>query len=253
MQGGAEPGGAGPGERGERFPRDVIVAGGAGFLGRIVVADLVAAGATVAVPTRRPDVAAAFARTVRTVAPGGGRVVVVPLVGDDPYATAAEQIATQVPTVSAVVAALGGWSLGPSLLDLPLDAWRRALDDHLTAHLLAMRAYAPVVAGADDPVYVTTNGIAAEQALAGSGAVSVTGAAQRMLLQVMRAEPVGRRVRFHEVTFRAALRGDERNVDPDAELSPGEVASAVRRVLDDPTAPALVAVDPGDEGRRGAR
>jgi NADP-dependent 3-hydroxy acid dehydrogenase YdfG len=222
-------------------PRSVIAAGGAGFLGRIVVADLVGAGATVAVPTRRPDEVRAFAASL---APGPGRVVVVALDGDDPYRRAQDAIRRALPDASAVVASIGGWWLGPSLLDVALDVWQRALDDHLTAHLLAIRAYAPLIVEAPDPVYVTTNGVAADRPLAGSGPISVTGAAQRMLLEVMRAEPVGERVRFHEVTFRAAVAGDARNLAPDGELTPAEVAAAVLAVLDDPGAASLVGVDP---------
>jgi hypothetical protein len=107
-----------------------------------------------------------------------------------------------------------------------------------------MRAYLPLVEPSEDPVYVTTNGIAADEPLAGSGPVSVTGAAQRMLLEVMRAEPVGRRVRFHELTFRAAVAGDDRNLAPVDELSHARVAAAVRAVLDDPVSPPLVGVGP---------
>lgn len=228
-------------------PRTVVAAGGAGHLGRIVVADLVRAGSTVAVPTRRPAALDAFAASL---AGEPGRLVVVSLDGDDPYPAAQDALARLVPDASAVVASIGGWSVGPSLLDLPLDAWHRALDDHLTAHLRAVRAWVPLVQGADDPVYVTTNGVAADEPLAGSGAISVTGAAQRMLLQVLRVEPVGERVRFHEVTFRAAVQGDDRNLDPAEELTPAQVAAAVRRVLDDPRSPALVRVDP-DEGGAG--
>jgi NADP-dependent 3-hydroxy acid dehydrogenase YdfG len=222
-------------------PRTVIAAGGSGFVGRIVVADLVRRGSTVAVPTRRPRALEGFAASLEE-APG--RLVVVPLEGDDPYGSAQWALRAEVPEVSAVVATIGGWFLGPPLIELADDAWSAALESHLSAHLAAVRAYAPLVEEASDPVYVTANGIAAEQPLAGSGAISVTGAAQRMLLEVMRVEPIGDRIRFHEITYRAAVAGDPRNVDPETELAPSRVAESVRRVLADPSTEALVGVDP---------
>ncbi|MGC5166392.1 hypothetical protein [Luteimicrobium sp. DT211] len=219
--------------------RTVVAAGGAGFLGRIVVADLVRRGCTVAVPTRRPG---ALDDLGVRLEGAPGRLVVVPLDPAGPAGTA-PTLERLDPPPSAVVASLGGWSIGPRLLDLAPDAWQRALDDHLTAHLRAMQAYVPLLAGQDDAVYVTTNGAAADEPMAGSGPVNVTGAAQRMLLRAVAAEHADG-VRFHEVSFLAAVAGDERNLDPDAELGHAEVAGAVRGVLDDPGAPQLVRVAP---------
>jgi NADP-dependent 3-hydroxy acid dehydrogenase YdfG len=167
---------------------------------------------------------------------------VVPLDASGP-AGAAPALARLDPTPSAVVASIGGWSIGPRLLDLAPDAWQRALDDHLTAHLRAMQTYVPLLAGQDDAVYVTTNGAAADEPMDGSGPINVTGAAQRMLLRVVSAEQA-QGVRFHEVSFLAAVAGDERNLDPDAELGHDEVARAVRGVLDDPGSPQLVRTAP---------
>ena len=218
--------------------RTVVAAGGAGFLGRIVVTDLVRRGWTVAVPTRRPG---SLDDLAVTLADATGRLVVVPLDPSGP-AGVAPALARLDPAPSAVVASLGGWSIGPRLLDVAPDAWQRALDDHLTAHLRAMQAYVPLVVGQDDAVYVTTNGAAADEPMPGSGPINVTGAAQRMLLRAVAAEQPG--VRFHEVSFLAAVAGDERNLDPDAELGHDEVAAAVRGVLDDPASPQLVRVAP---------
>ena len=60
----------------------------------------------------------------------------------------------------AVVAAIGGWQLFPDLLDVPVEAWSGALDRHLTAHLLTLQAFAPLLAESAqaDPVYLALNG-----------------------------------------------------------------------------------------------
>ncbi len=190
-------------------------------------------------PTRRPG---SLDNLILRLTDAPGRLVVVPLDASGP-AGAAPALARLDPAPSAVVASIGGWSIGPRLLDLAPDAWQRALDDHLTAHLRAMQAYVPLLAGQDDAVYVTTNGAAADEPMDGSGPINVTGAAQRMLLRVVAAEQ-GQGVRFHEVSFLAAVAGDERNLDPDSELRRDEVARAVRGVLDDPGSPQLVRTAP---------
>ncbi|PJI85676.1 SDR family oxidoreductase [Luteimicrobium subarcticum] len=225
--------------------RVLVAAGGAGVLGRFVVVAAARAGWTVLVPTRRPDAAR---DVVATCADAPGTVHVVPALPDggpgDAYDAVARRVGDLVPHVSAVVASLGGWRLGPRLLDLSGDAWHAALTDHLTAHLRAAQVYVPLLAGARDPVYVMTNGAAADVPMVGSGAVSVTGAGQRMLLDVLRAEGGPSGPRFHEVTVTAAVAGDDRNVDPVAQVRGEDVAAAVLGVLDDPGSPARVRVGP---------
>ena len=139
------------------------------------------------------------------------------------------------------MAALGGWWLGPPLVEVSPATWRAILESHLTAHFLAVRALAPLLGGAD-PAYVLLNGAAATEPMPGSAPVNVTGAAQSMMVRVLRAEPLGARVRFAEVAVLAAVGGDERNLDPESEVDRAEVAAAVVGVLDDPHAPALVEV-----------
>jgi NADP-dependent 3-hydroxy acid dehydrogenase YdfG len=215
-----------------------VVAGGAGYLGGVVTRCLLDAGALVVVPSRN----AARLAALQTEAGNRDGTLVTLALGDGGPGAAAPRIAEVAPRLRGVVAAIGGFTVGPSLIDLPAGDWQRALDDHLTAHLAAMRAYAPLVEPADDPVYVTLNGAAAYQPMAGSGAVSVTGAAQRMLVEVMRVEPIGARVRFHEIAVMAAVGGDDRNLAPAEEADPRDVGAAVRSVLLDPNSPAVTFV-----------
>jgi NADP-dependent 3-hydroxy acid dehydrogenase YdfG len=215
-----------------------VVAGGAGYLGGIVTRALLDAGALVVVPSRN---AVRLAALRADAGDRSGTLITVALNGGGP-GEAAPRIAEVAPFLRGVVAAIGGFAIGPALLDLPPGDWQRALDDHLTAHLAAMQAYAPLLQSADDPVYVTLNGAAAYQPMAGSGAVSVTGAAQRMLVEVMRVEPIGSRVRFHEVAVMAAVGGDDRNLTPAEEADPHAVGAAVRSVLLDPASPGVTFV-----------
>lgn len=211
----------------------VVVAGGTGLVGGAVARHLAGLGSRVVVPSRSSHPDEPSARGVRVV-PG--------VDWDRPDALLAV-LAEPGWAPTAVVAALGGWWLGPQLVDVDPGVWRAILESHLTSHWLAARALAPRLVG-PDPVYVTLGGAAATEAMPGSGPVNVTGAGQRMMLQVLRAEQIGERVRFHEVSVAAAVRGDDRNVDPEATVDLHEVAVAVTRVLVDRSAPPVVEVAP---------
>lgn len=175
-----------------------VVAGGAGLAGRCVVAALVRHGATVAVTSRstqrlkrlRVSIASPRLHTVLTDS------------GDISEAMAVrDQMISELGPIDGVVASLGGWWKGPDLTELDLETWRRILDDNLTSHFLAARTYLPVLADRPGAVYIALAGIAAVKAVAGSGPISITGAAQTMLLRVLAAELVGRPVRLHEVAI----------------------------------------------------
>ncbi len=207
--------------------RVVVVAGGTGVVGSAIAEELLRRGARVIVPTRRADA---------HVPEGARRVVLADW--EEPVALHAA-FAERGWTPHAAVAAVGGWSKGVDLVDLPVARWRQMIESHLTAHFLVARALLPVLVG-EDPVHVMLNGAAAEQPMPGSGAVNVTGAGQAMLLDVLRAEAIGARVRLHEVRVMHAVVGDERNEDPGSTAEPDAVARAVLDAIGDPGSEARI-------------
>jgi len=217
--------------------RPVLVVGASGFVGSRVARGLAADGRAVLAVARHT-----LPERV-TVQPS-----VIPVLGTDPAAQAdavREACARAgVPLPGAVVASIGGWQKGPDLLDLDPAEWSATLASHLTAHLDAARALAPLL-GPGDP-YVVLNGAASREAMAGSGAVSVTGAGLAMLVQVLRleAQRVGAvpPVRFHELVIDHAVAGDDRNEDPAQTRAPAQVVRALGELLDDPGAPAVLHV-----------
>jgi NADP-dependent 3-hydroxy acid dehydrogenase YdfG len=217
----------------------VLVAGGTGFVGGIISRSLVAGGRTVIVPSRS---APRLDRLITDCAQLAGTLVSLHVSGEHPHRQAAHALAATSQRPGAIVAALGGWSKAGPLIDLTAEQWDRALLDHLTSHLEAMQAYVPLLDASHDPTYLTLNGAAATEPMAGSGAISVTGAAQHMLTAVMRAEAVGATVRFHELSLMAAVAGDDRNIDPASEITPQQVGRAVERVIRDPHADAFHAL-----------
>jgi NAD(P)-dependent dehydrogenase (short-subunit alcohol dehydrogenase family) len=217
--------------------RPVLVVGASGFVGSRVARGLAADGRAVLAVARHT-----LPERV-TVQPS-----VIPVLGADPAAQAdavREACARAgVPLPGAVVASIGGWQKGPDLLDLDPAEWSATLASHLTAHLDAARALAPLL-GPGDP-YVVLNGAASREAMAGSGAVSVTGAGLAMLVQVLRLEAqradASPPVRFHELVIDHAVAGDDRNEDPAQTRAPAQVVQALGELLDDPGAPAVLHV-----------
>lgn len=217
--------------------RPVLVVGASGFVGSRVARGLAADGRAVLAVARHT-----LPERV-TVQPS-----VIPVLGADPAAQAdavREACARAgVPLPGAVVASIGGWQKGPDLLDLDPAEWSATLASHLTAHLDAARALAPLL-GPGDP-YVVLNGAASREAMAGSGAVSVTGAGLAMLVQVLRLEAQRADavppVRFHELVIDHAVAGDDRNEDPAQTRAPAQVVRALGELLDDPGAPVVLHV-----------
>jgi NAD(P)-dependent dehydrogenase (short-subunit alcohol dehydrogenase family) len=217
--------------------RPVLVVGASGFVGSRVARGLAADGRAVLAVARHT-----LPERV-TVQPS-----VIPVLGADPAAQAdavREACARAgIPLPGAVVASIGGWQKGPDLLDLDPAEWSATLASHLTAHLDAARALAPLL-GPGDP-YVVLNGAASREAMAGSGAVSVTGAGLAMLVQVLRLEAqradASPPVRFHELVIDHAVAGDDRNEDPAQTRAPAQVVRALGELLDDPGAPAVLHV-----------
>ncbi|MFI6425937.1 SDR family oxidoreductase [Promicromonospora sp. NPDC050880] len=213
--------------------RPVLVVGAGGFVGSRVARGLAADGRPVLAASRHPlpdgasraglvavryDAAADLAAAVRAACADAG----TPLPG-------------------AVVASIGGWHKGAALLDTDPDDWSATLASHLTAHLDVARALVPLLEPGDP--YVVLNGAAAREAMAGSGAISVTGAGLAMLVQVLRLEAAQTPApRFHELVVDHAVAGDDRNEDPAQTRTPAQVVRALGEVLDDPGAPAVVHV-----------
>lgn len=177
----------------------VLVAGGAGAVGRGIVRGLLAAGATVAVPSRTEARLAALA----TPLPGPERDRLVTIVGNvgspDGAEAVRDQIVARLGRVDHAVASLGQRWAGPPLPELAVDEWRRVLDESLTAHFVVARTFLPLVSAQPGGSYTFVVGPAGETPVAGSTALSVATAGLMMLTRAFAQELRHTGVRVNEV------------------------------------------------------
>lgn len=141
------------------------------------------------------------------------------------------------PEVDAVVAAIGGWYVEGPMIERGLAAFDIAYASYLRGHFTACavsEALATTRTGSNQIRHVTLNGVASVEACVGSGAISVFGAAQEMLLRVAAVESES--VAYRELKVMAPIGGDDRN-----DLTGGvetlrleEVAEAVGAILSRP-------------------
>jgi NAD(P)-dependent dehydrogenase (short-subunit alcohol dehydrogenase family) len=218
----------------ELADRCLLVAGATGSAGGWIVAGALERGATVVAVGRSKEKLAALADRFDSDQQARLHPVQCDLSTLDDAAPARDSIAASGLRINAAVAALGRWWEGTALLEMPMSQWQTVLSENLTAHFVAAQTFAPILDPAADPCYVTMAGVAALKAVASSGAVSVTGAAQQMLLRVLAAESAGSGVRFHQLLITTPVvspdDGATRREHGDWILGP-EVAWHVARIL----------------------
>lgn len=133
--------------------RVAVVTGGTGVLGGAIARGLAAAGARVALLGRRVEKGQAV---VGEIEGGGGEAIVV--AGDvtdrESLERARDLVLERWEAVHILVTAAGGNIPGAtvqpdaSVFDLPLDAWRDAVDMNLTSTLITIQAFGPALAAA---------------------------------------------------------------------------------------------------------
>jgi len=204
----------------------IVVVGATGFVGSRLARSLLARGESVVAVGRDRGGLTALSRHLPTYH--------ADLTDPALSAVTARRITADVGPPRAVVAALGGWYVEAEAVDVTLERWEGTLRSNLTTHFVSAQAFAPILGG-DDPSYIALNGIASHYPCVGSVAVCAAGAAQRMLIDVLAAEAIGRIVRFHELTIDTPVLepGTEHAKDEPTHTT-DEVCDAVVRMIGDP-------------------
>lgn len=211
--------------------RRVLVAGGAGAVGEGIVGALLAAGALVVVPSRSAERLA----DLRDRVGGDGKLVTI--VGDVGHATGAlavrDRVVDEVGTPDAVIAAVGGWWSGDEVVNLPVETWRRLVDERLTPHVVVARTFLPIVADRPGSSYTTINGSAALEPVAGAGPQCVASAGLLMLTDVLAEEHRDSPVRINSLVLMTPVLTRERRDGPDHWLRAAEVGRFAAHLLSD--------------------
>lgn len=180
--------------------RVYLVAGGAGVAGASITAGIARRGGTVIVPSRSERrltaLRAELAPSLNPLIHMAEADVGVP----EGAERLRDRVVSQHGRLDGVVASLGGWWEGAPLTEVSLPVWERILRENLTSHFVVARAFLPLLADRQDGVYVAMAGIAARQPEPRAAPVSVTGAAQTMMMRTLRAQYAGTPLRLHEVT-----------------------------------------------------
>lgn len=135
--------------------------------------------------------------------------------------------------ISLAIASVGGWYLAEPGLRLPMSRWTSTISSNLTAHFVAARAFAPVLSGRR-PVYLALNGIASHHPCERSIAISVAGAGQRMMLDVLAAEERAQPTRFAELVIDTpVLLPGERSDHGEPTHTVGQVYQAIGALVDE--------------------
>lgn len=186
--------------------------------------------------------------------------ILVPDWVDRPRSVIDELTRTDAPRVDAVIAAVGGWYVDEAMIDRGIASFDKDYSSYLRGHFAACAvtqaladsgtraeagasaeagrsaaSEASAEAGRSEQIrHLTLNGVASVEACVGSGAISVFGAAQEMLLRVAAAE--SRSVLFRELKVMAPIGGDDRNdLSGGVEtISMSTVADAAGEVLSRP-------------------
>ncbi|PRZ43705.1 NADP-dependent 3-hydroxy acid dehydrogenase YdfG [Antricoccus suffuscus] len=204
----------------------IVVVGATGFLGSRLVRLLADREEHVVGVGRDTERLAALGDDIRTYQ--------VDMADPHQAAMTVDTIVTDVGPPRAVIAALGGWYVEDETVDVTIERWEGTLRANLTTHFVSAKSFAPALGGAD-PAYIALNGIASHYPCVGSVAVSAAGAAQRMLIDVLAAETIGRAVRFHELVINTPVLepGDVHDKD-EATHTTHQVCDTVMQMVNSP-------------------
>lgn len=169
----------------------VVVPGGTGNVGEGVVRAFLTGGATVVVPSRRPErldqLTELLAPELRDRLVG----IAAPYGTFDETAELADQILRDHGAIDHVVASVGGWFAGKALWQITTEDWETAYATPLLTHTALAHAFVPRLA--ERGSYTIMGGITAYAPQPGASLASMQGAALLMMRSALSTELNGQR------------------------------------------------------------
>lgn len=205
----------------------VLVAGGTGDVGAGIVEVLLAHGAHVIVPARSPEKAK---RLVDDLPSPDGLVVIPGDIGTTSGAAAVAAAVRNIGPLDGVVASLGGWWQGKTLVDVDAAEWDALIANNFTSHFAVAANFLPMLTSPGSS-YVQILGAAAEFPIPGSSLVSITAAGVAMLGRVLALESADSAVRVRQIMIASIVATRSRaTVDP-AWVTATQVGEQVARMI----------------------
>ncbi len=169
-----------------------VVHGGSGQVGEGIVRALLADGAQVIVPSRKPD----------AIGIKDNRLFVIEgsLASEEQALALKSEILEEFPQVDAVIASLSGiFRTDTPVLKMDASMFRQSLEDNLVSHFICARTWLPVLQGRVGTSYTAMGGLLAENPMPNHGSMNVPFAGLLMMMKVLFKEAKGTGVRLNEV------------------------------------------------------
>lgn len=209
--------------------KNVVVLGGAGDVGEGLVRQLRNAGHRVCVPSRKKE----KLEFLESQTNGSGELIgIVGSVSDPDNAKSfAVEIQERLGSIDIIIASLGGWWSGPSLIEMDMPDWHNILQASVTSHLISAQAFLPLIKARPDSQYIFINGGAAIMPVPGSGPISIAAAAQEMMKSVLAKELENDPVSVSALMLLSMIKTRSRQVDQPDWLSADDVGRYIVHML----------------------
>jgi NAD(P)-dependent dehydrogenase (short-subunit alcohol dehydrogenase family) len=154
----------------------ILVAGGAGEVGEGITRQLLAAGATVIVPSRSQDKLEQLKVQLRH--PANLITKVADLSSLEGAERLRDELKADLGQLHHVVASLGGWWQGQPLTHISLELWHTLINNSLTAHFITAKTFIPLLQESKGS-YTLINGGGALHPVSTAGPISASAALRR--------------------------------------------------------------------------
>lgn len=155
-------------------------------MGAGVVLTALSQGATVVVPSRSSEKLDALASSLKPEFHSRFLGIEAPYNSFSEAADLSELVSSRIGQVTDVVALIGGWWMGKSLVEITEAEWQQVFVGPATSHMAIAHAFLPLLPHTGS--YTAVTGMAAKIPSPGSGLVSMQAAAQLMMRKVLSAE-----------------------------------------------------------------
>lgn len=176
----------------------VLVAGGANSLGAGIVRAMLLADATVLVPSNSKEKLAHLEAATADITTGQ----LVSMLGDTATEDGIKDLQRRIYVIThdidIFISALGEWAQGMPLTHTDMRLWERLIAENLTANVLAIKGFMPLVRP-QRGIYAHLNGWMAEHPVPLAAPISMMAAAQKNMVIAMSEELAPTGIRAYEL------------------------------------------------------